>query len=64
MLGLSVPICFKVLEAPCFYAYGAKTRRLSAIASQPFDKWPRHEHRSVLISQAGCMDVVKFFSLM
>ena len=25
----------------------------AAIASQPFCKWPRHEHRSVLISQAG-----------
>ena len=30
---------------------GTKTKRLSAIASQPVCKWSRHEHRSVLISQ-------------
>ena len=28
-------------------------------ASQPFCQWLKYEHRSVLISQAGCMDVVK-----
>ena len=36
---------------------------LSAIASQPLCKWPRHEYRSVLTSQAGCMDAVKYISL-
>ena len=54
---------FRKLQAPCACSCGTKTKRLSAIASQPFCKWPRHEHRSVLISQAGRMDVVKILSL-
>ena len=51
--GLSIPICFRMLKAPCVCSCGIRTKRLLAIASQPFCKWPRHEHRSVLISQAG-----------
>ena len=51
--GLSNPICFRMLKAPCVCSCGIRTKRLLAIASQPFCKWPRHEHRSVLISQAG-----------
>ena len=45
------------------FSCGIKTKRLSAIASQPYCKWPRHEHTSVLISQAGRMDVVNSLSL-
>ena len=48
-----------------------KLRRLNAFVPvaqrpkglQPFCKWPRHEHRSVRVSQAGGMDVVKFLFL-
>ena len=51
--GLSIPTSFRMLQAPCACSCGTKTKRLSAIASQPFCKWLRHEHRSLLISQAG-----------
>ena len=34
------------------------------MASQPSCKWPRHEHTSVLTSQAGRMDVVTIASFM
>ena len=51
--GLSIPICFRMLKAPCVCSCGIRIKRLLAIASQPFCKWARHEHRSVLISQAG-----------
>ena len=63
--GLSIPICFRMLRAPCVCSCGMRTKRLLAIASQPFCKWPRHEYRSVLISQAlgFRMDVVQFLSL-
>ena len=51
--GLSIPVCFRMLKAPCVCSCGIRTKRLLAIASQPFCKWPTHEHRSVLISQEG-----------
>ena len=62
---------FQMLRAVCICSYGTKSKRLSAIASpvlEPFCKWPRQEHRFVLmrlmiIGQAGWMDVVKFLSL-
>ena len=51
--GLCIPTCFRMLRATCIRSCGTNIQRLSAIASQPFCKLPNHEHRSVLISQAG-----------
>ena len=44
---------FRTLQAPCACSCGTKTRRLSAIASQPYCKWTSQKNRSVLITQAG-----------
>ena len=49
-LGLSIPICFRMLEALCVCSCGTRTKRLSAIASQPICKCSRHEHISILIN--------------
>ena len=52
-LGIRIPICFRMLGVLCVCSCGTRTRRLSAITSQPFCKWPRHEYRCILIiSQA------------
>ena len=60
--GLSIPNSFRMLQAPCACSCGTKTKRLSAIASQPFCKWPRHEHRSVLVSPSQ-LKTLPYFEL-
>ena len=44
--GTTFHNCFRTLQALCVCFCGTKTKRLSAIASQPFCRWPRHEYRS------------------
>ena len=41
--GLRMPICLRRLSTLCVCACDIKPVGLSAIASQPFHKWPRHE---------------------
>ena len=44
---------FRISRAEILCSCGTKAKRLSAITSQTFCKWPRHEDRFVRISQAG-----------
>ena len=46
--GFRVPTCFRMLRALCACSCDTKTKKLSAIPSQPICKWPRYKHKSVL----------------
>ena len=45
--------CSKMLRGACVCSCGTRTRSLSAIVSLPCCRRLRHEHKPVLISQAG-----------